>query len=143
MATYFDPTLIYYENTIDNAAPDLAARRRELYGRLKPLVGRANVAGVRLLAGTDMVSRPGEWLLMELERLVESGLTARQALRAATTTAAGSFHTFGQSRSGCHSALDVPQRNGSLPKSDPWQRAPSPRTGGGARLWRKPRRAAR
>lgn len=86
--TYFDPTLISYENTIDNAAPDLAARRRELYGRLKPLVGRANVAGVRLLAGTDMVSRPGEWLLMELERLVESGLTTRQALRAATTTAA-------------------------------------------------------
>jgi imidazolonepropionase-like amidohydrolase len=86
--TYFDPTLIYYENSIEKAAPDLAARRRVFYGYLKPLVGRASAAGVKILAGTDMIDRPGHWLLVELERLVESGLNTRQALQAATTTAA-------------------------------------------------------
>lgn len=86
--TYFDPTLISYENSIGNAAPDQAAQRRALYDRLKPFVGRANAAGVAILTGTDMVDRPGEWLLVELERLVEAGLSPRHALRAATTTAA-------------------------------------------------------
>lgn len=81
---YFDPTLIQYEESI-NARPEIAERRRMLYAILKTWVLRAHRAGVTLLAGSDMLDRFGEMLLLELERLVECGLTPREALRAATT----------------------------------------------------------
>ncbi len=81
---YFTPTLIAYEESIDNR-PEIAERRREAYGHLKTYAGRADRAGVTILAGTDVLERHGEMLLVELERLVESGLTPREALRAATT----------------------------------------------------------
>lgn len=80
----FDPTLIAYEESIDNR-PEIAERRREAYGHLKSYVGRAHRAGVTILAGTDVLERHGEMLLVELERLVEVGLAPRQALAAATT----------------------------------------------------------
>ncbi len=83
----FDPTLIAYEESIDNR-PEIAARRREAYGHFKSYVGRAHRAGVTILAGTDVLERHGEMLLVELERLVESGLSPRQALAAATTNPA-------------------------------------------------------
>jgi imidazolonepropionase-like amidohydrolase len=83
----FDPTLIHYEETIDDRA-EIAARRREAYVHLKSYVGRAHRAGVTILAGTDVLERHGEMLLVELERLVESGLSPRQALAAATTNPA-------------------------------------------------------
>ena len=86
--TCFDPTLIAYEHSIGNVEPQLAARRRQLLEWLKQLVGRANAAGVPILAGSDMLDRAGPALLDEVERLVESGLTAIQALKAATSTAA-------------------------------------------------------
>jgi imidazolonepropionase-like amidohydrolase len=85
---FFDPTLIAYEQSIATAEPGLAGRRRLLYGALRPLVGRAQNAGVRVLAGTDVIVRPGDALVEEVARLVQGGLTPRQALRAATTTAA-------------------------------------------------------
>lgn len=86
--TYFDPTVIFYERSFAKAEPGLKARRAALYGWLKPLVGRAAKAGVPILAGTDALETPGDLLLTELERLAEAGLTPRQALRAATSTAA-------------------------------------------------------
>lgn len=86
--TFFDPTLVGYEHTIEGAAPDLAARRRAAYARMKALAARAARAGVPIIAGTDVLERQGEMLLVELERLVEIGLSPQQALAAATTTAA-------------------------------------------------------
>ncbi len=80
----FDPTLIAYEESID-VRPELAARRREAYGHLKSYVRRAHRTGVAMLAGTDVLERHGDMLLVELERLVECGLSPRQALAAATT----------------------------------------------------------
>src|SRR5262245_21092284 len=84
---YFDPTLIFYERSINNR-PEIAARRRQFYEILKPWTGRIHRAGVPILAGTDDLHDFGEPLLLELERLVECGLTARQALAAATSTPA-------------------------------------------------------
>lgn len=86
--TFFDPTLIGYEVSIDRAAPAVATLRRAAYARMQALAGRAARDGVRLLAGTDVLERHGDMLLTELERLVAIGLTPRQALAAATTTAA-------------------------------------------------------
>jgi imidazolonepropionase-like amidohydrolase len=83
----FDPTLVAYEQSIE-AKPKIAALRREAYVHLKAYVGRANRAGVTILAGTDVLETHGEMLLVELERLVEVGLTPRQALAAATTNPA-------------------------------------------------------
>ncbi len=83
----FTPTLIAYEESIDNR-PEIAERRREAYTHIKAYAGRAYRAGVTILAGTDVLERHGEMLLVELERLVESGLTPRDAIRAATTNPA-------------------------------------------------------
>ena len=79
-----DPTLVAYEESIDDR-PEIEARRREAYGHFKSYVGRAHRAGVTILAGTDVLERHGEMLLVELERLVEVGLSPREALAAATT----------------------------------------------------------
>lgn len=87
----FDPTLISYEESIDNR-PDIAARRREAYAHLKAYVGRAHRAGVTILAGTDIPERHGDMLLLELERLAEAGLTPHEALAAATTNPARMMH---------------------------------------------------
>lgn len=81
---YFDPTLIFYERSIDNR-PEVAARRRQFYEILKAWTGRIHRAGVPILAGTDDLHDFGEPLLLELERLVECGLAAREALAAATS----------------------------------------------------------
>ncbi|HEX4934726.1 MAG TPA: hypothetical protein VFV33_16165, partial [Gemmatimonadaceae bacterium] len=87
--TWFDPNLIGYERTIDDAAPAVASLRRSAYQRMKVVAAHAVRSGVGILAGTDVRERHGDALLTELERLVEVGLTPQQALAAATTTAAG------------------------------------------------------
>lgn len=84
---YFDPTLIFYERSIGNR-PEVAERRRQFYPILKAWTGRMHRAGVPILAGTDDLHDFGEPLLLELERLVECGLTTREALAAATSTPA-------------------------------------------------------
>lgn len=96
--TFFDPTLIGYEASIDKAAPDVAARRRVAYAQMKLLAARIFKAGVPILAGTDVLERHGDMLLLELERLVEIGMTPRQALAAATTTAAEAVLHHGTGR---------------------------------------------
>ena len=86
--TFFDPTLVGYASTFENAAPAVAERRRTAFAKMIVIAGRAAKAGVRILAGTDVLDRHGEMLLRELERLVGIGLTPQQALAAATVTAA-------------------------------------------------------
>jgi len=96
--TFFDPTLIGYEVNIEKAGPEVAVRRRAAYTQMKLLAGRIARAGVPMLAGTDVLERHGEMLLLELERLVEIGMTPRQALAAATTTAADAVQHHGTGR---------------------------------------------
>lgn len=86
--TYLDPTLIAYESKLASSSPSAAAVARGFYMRARKMVDRASIAGVAILAGTDLVEEPGAGLLAELDLLVASGLTPRQALRAATSTAA-------------------------------------------------------
>ena len=86
--TFFDPTLVGYEASIETAAPAVAERRKVAYEKMKIIAGRTARAGVRIIAGTDVLDRHGEMLMRELERLVDIGLTPRQALAAATVTAA-------------------------------------------------------
>jgi imidazolonepropionase-like amidohydrolase len=96
--TFFDPTLVGYEATFATASPEVAARRREAYARMKLLAGRIVKAGVPILAGSDVLERHGDVLLLELERLVEIGMTPRQALAAGTTTAAEAVLHHGSGR---------------------------------------------
>jgi imidazolonepropionase-like amidohydrolase len=84
---YFDPTLIFYERSINNR-PEVAERRRQFYPILKSWTGRIHRAGVPILAGTDDLHDFGGPVLLEVERLVECGLTAREAIAAATSTPA-------------------------------------------------------
>lgn len=86
--TYFDPTLIGYEATIDTATPPVAAARRQAYARMKAIAAKAARAGVPIVTGTDVLDRHGEMLLQELERLVEVGMTPHAVLTAATATSA-------------------------------------------------------
>lgn len=86
--TYLDPTMIAYESKLASAEPSAAAVARGFYLQVRKFVGRAHAAGVAIVAGTDLIDQPGRGLLNELELLVASGLTPREALRAATTTAA-------------------------------------------------------
>ena len=63
------------------------------------LVGRMRVAGVPVAAGTDTpigIAIPGESLHRELELLVESGFTPREALGAATVEPARFFGLEGE-----------------------------------------------
>lgn len=86
--TWFDPTLIGYEATIDGVRPEAAAARRQAYVRMKSIAAKAARAGVPIVTGTDVIAQPGEMLLRELERLVEIGLTPQAVLTAATVTSA-------------------------------------------------------
>jgi hypothetical protein len=86
--TYLDPTLVHYENRLRSADPAAAAAVRPLFMRARAFVGAAQAAGVNVLAGTDERAAPSAALWDELDLLVASGLSPRQALRAATSTAA-------------------------------------------------------
>lgn len=86
--TWFDPTLVGYEATIETAAPAVAAARREAYAVMKTIAARAARAGVPIVTGTDVLERHGEMLLRELDLLAGIGMTPRQVLAAATATSA-------------------------------------------------------
>lgn len=89
----------------DMTAEDFASNR-ELFGGYQLIVGAMARAKVRLLAGSDVGSPhvyPGFGLHEELRWLVESGLTPRAALEAATVEAAryfGATDTLGTVASG-------------------------------------------
>lgn len=95
--TYFDPTMVFYQSTIE-AKAEMAAKRHLAFEAMKALMRRAHRAGVRLLAGTDAGERAGEQLLRELEMLVEIGLTPQQALATATTNPAAALRRAGPGR---------------------------------------------
>jgi len=68
-------------------SPAEAEQHRELYDWRLATVGAMDEAGVRLLAGTDLVGPglyPGFSLHVELEQLVAAGLTPMRALQCAT-----------------------------------------------------------
>ena len=86
-----DARRLYWRRTAAAASPDRkasAARRLEC---LKPFVARLQRAGGQVVAGSDTSNPyvvPGASLHRELELLVEAGLSPREALAAATRTAA-------------------------------------------------------
>ncbi len=86
--TFFDPTLIGYEESIARASPAVATLRRTAYERMKPIAARAARAGVPIVTGTDVLERHGAALLDELERLVAIGMSPQDVLAAATVTSA-------------------------------------------------------
>jgi imidazolonepropionase-like amidohydrolase len=97
----------------ERTGPEIAARRRFAYGRMKSLAARAARAGVPILAGSDVLERHGEMLHLELERLVEIGLTPQMALAAATTTAADALRRAdsGQIKAGAPASFLVVDAN--------------------------------
>lgn len=66
---------------------DSLPRGRAVWSKALRLVGRLHESGVRVLVGSDTPNRwviPGRSLHRELELLVDSGMTAREALTAVT-----------------------------------------------------------
>ncbi len=79
--------------------PELTAEsltaRRQVYSKAEQTVRNRGVAGLPVLAGTDTgepYTVPGDELHRELELLVDAGLSAAAAIRAATIEPARKFH---------------------------------------------------
>ncbi len=96
--TWFDPTLVGYEDSIDAKGPEIGKLRRAAFGSMKVLMQRAVKAHVRMLAGTDILERHGDRLLHELELLVSIGMSPQEALAAATVNPAVSLDRDGPGR---------------------------------------------
>jgi imidazolonepropionase-like amidohydrolase len=76
---------------LDKYTAEDFAQRKELLRRSLEIVGKMQVANVRIMAGTDSAAPnvfPGFGLQEELIYLVQAGLTPLQALQAATSSAA-------------------------------------------------------
>jgi imidazolonepropionase-like amidohydrolase len=91
----------YWRATAAGASPDRTAGAARRLGCLKLFVARLQRAGGHVVAGSDTSNPyvvPGASLHRELELLVEAGLSPREALAAATRTAAaflGQARTLG------------------------------------------------
>jgi len=91
----------YWRAASSGAPPEQAARAARRLRCLKVFVARLHAAGGRVVAGSDTSNPyvvPGASLQRELELLVEAGLSPRDALAAATRTAAaflGQAQTLG------------------------------------------------
>ena len=91
----------YWRATATAASFDRTAGAARRLGCLKPFVARLQRAGGHVVAGSDTSNPyvvPGASLHRELELLVEAGLSPREALAAATRTAAaflGQARTLG------------------------------------------------
>lgn len=91
----------YWRATAAAASLDRRAGARRRLACLKPMVARLQSAGGQVVAGSDTSNPyvvPGASLHRELELLVEAGLSPREALAAATRTAAaflGQARTLG------------------------------------------------
>lgn len=79
------PTLLRAQEVIDQLGPESSGGRllRQGLGRLPGLLSTAIDAGVRVLAGTDLVGSPAD-VGAEVIRLAEFGLSRAQALAAAS-----------------------------------------------------------
>ena len=86
--TFFVPTLTVYVYHRESASPHVRARAIELYPHHVASVRRALELGVPIAAGTDAGGHGHPKNALELQYLVEAGLTPMQALQAATQWAA-------------------------------------------------------
>ncbi len=82
------PTLTVYVYHRQSPAPHVKARAEHLYPHHVASVRRALAAGVRVVAGTDAGGHAHPPNALEIQYLVEAGLTPMQALQAATGWAA-------------------------------------------------------
>lgn len=84
--TAHTPTLSAYWDFVSGAdRPEARAQGEALFRRFLELTGLMHKAGVKLLAGTDYRSDPGQRLHEELAFLVQAGLAPMEALQAATS----------------------------------------------------------
>ena len=89
---YVEEVVKGFKSPLYTIPPELRVAAAEGFHKRQKFVGMCNLAGVRIIAGTDGpgIGRlaPGFGLHRELELLAASGLSPLQALRAATSTAA-------------------------------------------------------
>jgi imidazolonepropionase-like amidohydrolase len=86
--TFFVPTLTVYVYHRESPSPHVRARATELHAHHVASVRRALELGVPIAAGTDAGGHGHPKNALELQYLVDAGLTPMQALRAATQWAA-------------------------------------------------------
>jgi imidazolonepropionase-like amidohydrolase len=92
---------LYWRRAVAATSPDRKASAARRLGCIKAFVARLQRAGGQVVAGSDTSNPyviPGASLHRELELLVEAGLSPREALAAATRTAAeflGQAQTLG------------------------------------------------
>jgi len=86
--TFFVPTLTVYVYHRESPSPHVRARATELYAHHVASVQRALELGVPIAAGTDAGGHDHPKNAVELQHLVDAGLTPMQALRSATQWAA-------------------------------------------------------
>jgi imidazolonepropionase-like amidohydrolase len=73
---------------IERAAPELQKKAAVVFPQARAMLPRAIAAGVKIACGTDAPAIPHGQNAKELAALVTRGMTAAQALRAATVTSA-------------------------------------------------------
>jgi predicted amidohydrolase len=86
--TYFDPTLIGYQESYAKVAPDVAERRSKAFQKMKIVAAKIYSAGVPIVTGTDVLYDHGHLLLKELKLLESIGMSRQEVLKAATVTSA-------------------------------------------------------
>lgn len=86
--TYFDPTLIGYQESFASVTPELAGRRKSAFEQMKKVTFKAYQAGVPIITGTDVLRQHGELLHAELLLLESIGIPRQDVLTAATLTSA-------------------------------------------------------
>jgi len=96
--TWFDPTMVGYEDSIDAKGPEIGKLRRTAFAAMKVLMQRAVRSSVPILTGTDVLERHGERLLHELDLLVSVGMTPKEVLAAATVNSAAALGRDGSGR---------------------------------------------
>lgn len=85
---FFVPTLTVYEYHRDSTLPHIRERARALRAHHLESLHRARAAGVKVVAGTDAGGHGHPSNALELQFLVEAGMSPMQALQAATGLAA-------------------------------------------------------
>jgi imidazolonepropionase-like amidohydrolase len=85
---FFVPTLTVYEYHRESASPHVRERARTLHAHHLESVRRAQALGVKVVAGTDAGGHGHPPNALELQYMVEAGLSPMQALQAATGLAA-------------------------------------------------------
>lgn len=86
--TYFDPTLVGYEESYARLAPEVAERRSKAFQKMKMVTAKIYKSGVPIITGTDVLYGHGHLLLRELTLLESIGMTRQEVLKAATVTSA-------------------------------------------------------